>query len=354
MQDFPRIIQKLVSRKELFDDEIVYALNLILQGKASEASTASFLIALRMKGETPYELKVMMQIIKKHAIRITPRTGGLLIDTCGTGGGRINTFNISTASAIIASSAGAKVAKHGNRSASGICGSADFMEQVGLDLECPIPDILGAIEHTGLGFLYAPKFHPALQNVASARRAIGTRTVFNIIGPLSNPCTNLSGQLIGAPEPKMIETLALALQQSDTENIMLANSKDGLDELSNTCENYITWVRRKEVKHTSLHPREVGIELAKLENLTVYSKEESVGETLRVIYGVADRQKQDIAILNASAALVIAKASANFREGVELARDAIKDGRAQRKLSEYIRRCGRIQVLLEMEKRFLR
>jgi anthranilate phosphoribosyltransferase len=228
------------------------------------------------------------------------------------------------------------------------------MEQVGLNLECPIPDILGAIEHTGLGFLYAPKFHPALQNVASARRAIGIRTIFNIIGPLSNPCTNLSGQLIGAPEPKMIETLALALQQSDTENIMLVNSKDGLDELSNTCENYITWIRQKEVKHTSLHPREVGIELTKLENLTVHSKEESIEETLRVIYGVADRQKQDIAILNASAALVIAKASANFREGVELARDAIKDGRAQRKLSEYIRRCGRIRVLLEMEKRFLR
>ena len=228
------------------------------------------------------------------------------------------------------------------------------MEHVGLNLECPIPDILGAIEQTGLGFLYAPKFHPTIQNVASARRAIGIRTVFNIIGPLSNPCTNLSGQLIGAPEPKIIETLALALQQSDMENIMLVNSKDGLDELSNTCENDITWIRQNEVKRFSLHPRELGIELARLENLIVHSKEESIRETLRVIYGVADKQKQDIAILNASAALVIAKASANFREGVDLARDAINDGRAQRKLSEYIRRCGRKQVLCEMEKRFLR
>jgi anthranilate phosphoribosyltransferase len=354
MQNFPWIIQKLVSKKELLDDEIVYALSLILEGNASEASTASFLVALRMKGETPHEIKVMMQTIKKHAIRITPRTSGLLIDTCGTGGGRVNTFNISTASAIIASSAGAKVAKHGNRSASGICGSADFMEQVGLNLECPIPDILRAIEQTGLGFLYAPKFHPTIQNLASARRAIGIRTVFNIIGPLSNPCTNLSGQLIGAPEPKIIETLALALQQSDMENIMFVNSKDGLDELSNTCENDITWIRQNEVKRFSLHPRELGIELARLENLIVHSKEESIRETLRVIYGVADKQKQDIAILNASAALVIAKASANFREGVDLARDAIKDGRAQRKLSEYIRRCGRKRVLCEMEKRFLR
>src|SRR5918995_50522 len=353
MQDFPRIIQKLVSRKELFDDEIVYALNLILQGKASEASTASFLTALRMKGETPYELKVMMQIIKKHAIRITPRTGGLLIDTCGTGGGRINTFNISTASAIIASSAGAKVAKHGNRSASGICGSADFMEQVGLNLECPIPDILGAIEHTGLGFLYAPKFHPALQNVASARRAIGIRTVFNIIGPLSNPCTNLCGQIIGAPDLKIIETLALSLKESDLKDIMLVNSKDGLDELSNTCENNITRITGNEIKRIRFHPREIGLELARLENLVVHSKEEAIRDTLRVIYGMGDKHKQDIAILNASAALVVGQASTNLKEGVDLAREAVRNGRAQKQLSECIRRCGQKQVLIDAEKKFL-
>lgn len=353
MQDFPRIIRKLVSRKELFEDEIVYALNLILEGKASQASTASFLVALSMKGETADELNVMMRIIKEHAIRITPKTSGAMIDISGTGGGQVNTFNISTASAIIASSAGARVAKHGNRSSSGICGSADFMEQVGLNLECPIPDIVKSIEQIGFGFLYAPKFHPALRNAASARRAIGIRTIFNIIGPLSNPCTHLSGQLIGAPDAKIIEMLAIALQQSDTENIMLVNSRDGLDELSNTCENNITWISQREVKHISLHPSDVGIDLARLESLVVYSKEEAVRETLQVIYGEADGQKQDIALINASAALVIAKSASNFREGIDLARDAIIDGRAQKKLSDYIRRCGRIQVLQEMEKRFL-
>ena len=229
MEDLSRIIQKLVSTKELNDDEIIYAISLILQGKVSEAAIASFLVALRMKGETAHELLVLMQTIKKYAIRITPNIDGFLIDTCGTGGGRINTFNISTASAIIASSAGAKVAKHGNRSNSGVCGSADFMEYIGLNLECSIADIVEAIEQTGMGFLYAPKFQPAMLNVASARRTIGIRTVFNIIGPLCNPCTNLAGQLIGAPEPKIIETLALALQQSDLEDIMLVNPKDGLD-----------------------------------------------------------------------------------------------------------------------------
>src|ERR687898_1591869 len=307
MGNLSRIIQKLVSKADLSDDELIFAISLILQGKVSEASIASFLVALRMKGETAHELDVIMQTIKKHAIRITPNIDGFLIDTCGTGGGRINTFNISTASAIIASSAGARVAKHGNRSSSGICGSADFMEQVGLNLECPIPDIVNSIEQIGFGFLYAPKFHPALRNAASARRAIGIRTIFNIIGPLSNPCTHLSGQLIGAPDAKIIEMLAIALQQSDTENIMLVNSRDGLDELSNTCENNITWISQREVKHIRLHPSDVGIDLARLESLVVYSKEEAVRETLQVIYGEADGQKQDIALMNASAALVIAK-----------------------------------------------
>lgn len=347
-----RITQKLVSREEISDDEIIFALNCMLEGKASQASTESFLVALSMKGETARELSVMMRTIKEHAIRISPRANGV-VDTCGTGGGRVNTFNVSTASAIIASSAGAKVAKHGNRSASGICGSADFMEQVGLDLECPISKIVRAIEQIGFGFLYAPRFHPAIRNVATARKAIGIRTVFNIIGPLSNPCTNLGGQVIGAPEPKIIESLALAMQQSDIENIMLVNSRDGLDELSNTCENDITWISQKRAKHISLNPRDMGIDLAKLESLTVHTREESIRDTLCVIYGVADKQKQDIAVMNASAALVVAKVAVDFKEGVDLARDSIRDGRAKKKLSEYIRRCGQKQVLLDMEKRYL-
>jgi anthranilate phosphoribosyltransferase len=353
MGNLSRIIQKLVSKADLSDDELIFAISLILQGKVSEASIASFLVALRMKGETAHELDVIIQTIKKYAIRITPKIDGFLIDTCGTGGGQINTFNISTASAIIASSAGAKVAKHGNRSASGLCGSADFMEYIGLNLECPIADIIEAIQQTGLGFLYAPKFHPAMQNVASARRTIGIRTVFNIIGPLTNPCTNLCGQVIGAPDPKIIETLALSLKESDLKDIMLVNSKDGLDELSNTCENNITRITGNEIKRIRFHPREIGLELARLENLVVHSKEEAIRDTLRVIYGMGDKHKQDIAILNASAALVVGQASTNLKEGVDLAREAVRNGRAQKQLSECIRRCGQKQVLIDAEKKFL-
>jgi anthranilate phosphoribosyltransferase len=353
MEDFRQIIQKLVSGRELIDDEIIYSMNSIMQGKLSEASIASFLVALRMKGETSHEISLIMRTIKEYMIRITPKVDGLLIDICGTGGGKVNTFNISTASAIVASSAGAKVAKHCNRSASGICGSADFMESIGLDLEAPIDDITKTIQEIGLGFLYAPKFHPAMQNVTSARRVIGIRTVFNIVGPLANPCTNLSGQVIGAPEPNIAETLVLAMNESGMKNIMLVNSSDGLDELSCTCENDITLITGNETKHIRFHPEEIGLESAGLEDLIVCTKEESIRDTLRVIYGDGDIHKQNIVFLNASAALVTGQIAADFREGVEIARDAVRDGRAQKLLSEYIRRCGQKEILSEAEKKFL-
>jgi anthranilate phosphoribosyltransferase len=353
MEDFRRIIQKLVSGRQLLDDEIIYSMNLMMQGKLSEASIASFLVALRMKGETPHEVSLIIRIMKEYMIKITPKIDGFLIDICGTGGGQINTFNISTASAIIASSAGAKVAKHCNRSASGVCGSADFMESIGLDLEAPIDNITKAIQEIGLGFLYAPKFHPSMQNVASVRRVIGIRTVFNIVGPLANPCTNLGGQVIGAPELNIAETLVLALNESGMKNIMLINSSDGLDELSCTCENDITLITENEIKHIRFHPKEIGLESAGLENLMVCTKEDSIRDTLRVIYGDGDKHKQNTVYLNASAALVIGRIAADFREGIEIARAAVRDGRAQKLLSEYIRRCGQMETLIEAEKKFL-
>ncbi len=353
MEELTRTISKLVSREDLHDDEISYVMNLILRGGVSEASIASFLVALRMKGETAHELNIIVRTLKHHATKVTPKIHGFLIDTCGTGGGKLNTFNISTASAIIASSSGAKVAKHGNRSASGVCGSADFMEYLGLNLDAPAAEVVKAIEETGFGFLYAPKFQPAMQNVVSARKLIGIRSVFNIIGPLTNPCTNLTGQLIGVPDPQIIETLALALNETGLKDIILVNPKDGLDELSTTCENNITWIAGNETKHIKLHPRELGLEPTKLETLAVHSKEESIRDTLRVICGKADRHKQEIAILNASAALVIGHVATNFKEGIQIARDAIKDGRAQKQLSEYIRRCGQKQALVNAERKLL-
>ena len=352
--DLGPVIRKLISRTNLSENEIRQSVHLILEGKASDAAIASFLVALAMKGETAEEIWTILQTVKEHAIKITPKVNGNLIDTCGTGGDTIRSFNISTAAAIVASSAGSKVAKHGNRSFSGFCGSADFLEHIGLDLNSTPASVSEAIEKTGIGFLYSPKFHPAMGNAASARKTIGIRSVFNIVGPLSNPCTNICGQVIGVFEPSLLDTITNALQKGgDGNEVMVVHAYDGFDELSNTCENDIVWIIGKQIKRIRLHPKVVNMQVAKPEQLVVHSKEDSIRDTLQVIYGVASQEKEDIVVLNASAALVIGKIASDFKEGVQIARSAIKEGKSQRKLLQLIQSCGNREKLEDAEKKFI-
>jgi anthranilate phosphoribosyltransferase len=346
-------IKKLVAKTDLSAAEITHALDAILAALVPEAAVAAFLVALAMKGETPDELRSILVSLRNHATRITPQVTGPLIDTCGTGGDSTRSFNISTAAAIVASAASAKVAKHGNRSASSICGSADFLEYIGLDLNAPPVKVQSCIENIGIGFLFAPLFHPSMKNVASIRKTIGIRTVFNKIGPLSNPCTNISGQLIGVFEPQLLQVFSEVCAGYISE-AMIVYAQDGFDELSNTCQNDIYWISSD--SHTTrmirLHPNAVGMEVAKPEQLIVNSKIDSIMSTLQAIYGQGSREKMDIVILNAAAALVVGKIVSNLKEGVEFARDAIKSGKARDKLSQMIRYCGDLEKLEEAEKRF--
>jgi anthranilate phosphoribosyltransferase len=351
--DLRPIIHKLVSKTNLSKDEVCQTVNLILEGKASEASIASFLVALAMKGETSEEIRLIVQTTKEHAIRITPKVKGVLIDTCGTGGDRIKSFNISTAAALVACAAGGKVAKHGNRSFSGFCGSADFLEHVGLDLTSTPATVTEAIERIGIGFIYSPNFHPAMRNVVSARKTIGIRTIFNIVGPLSNPCTNISGQVVGVFEPSLLKTIPIAMQQANENEVMVVHAYDGFDELSNTCENDIVWVIGKQIKRLRLHPKIIDLQLAKPEQLVASSKEDSIKHTLQVIYGIANQEREDIVVMNASAALVVGKVAKDLREGVEIARSTIRDGRAQKKLWQLIQFCGDKSKLEEVERKFI-
>jgi anthranilate phosphoribosyltransferase len=353
--DLGPVIRKLISRTNLSENEIRQSVHLILKGKASDAAIASFLVALAMKGETAEEIWTILQTVKEHAIKITPKVNGNLIDTCGTGGDTIRSFNISTAAAIVASSAGSKVAKHGNRSFSGFCGSADFLEHIGLDLNSTPASVSEAIEKTGIGFLYSPKFHPAMGNAASARKTIGIRSVFNIVGPLSNPCTNICGQVIGVFEPSLLDTITNALQKGgDGNEVMVVHAYDGFDELSNTCENDIVWIIGKQIKRIRLHPKVVNMQVAKPEQLVVQSKEDSIRDTLQVIYGTASQEKEDIVALNASAALVIGKVARDFKEGVQIARAAIKEGKPQKKLLQLVQSCGNSEKLEDVEKQFIK
>jgi anthranilate phosphoribosyltransferase len=346
-------IKKLVAKTDLSAAEITRALDAILAAQVPETAVAAFLVALAMKGETPDELRSILVSLRNHATRITPQVTGPLIDTCGTGGDSTRSFNISTAAAIVASAASAKVAKHGNRSASSICGSADFLEYIGLDLNASPVKVQSCIENIGIGFLFAPLFHPSMKNVASIRKTIGIRTVFNKIGPLSNPCTNISGQLIGVFEPQLLQVFSEVCAGYVSE-AMIVYAHDGFDELSNTCQNDIYWISSD--NHTTrmirLHPNAVGMEVAKPEQLIVNSKIDSIMSTLQAIYGQGSREKMDIVMLNAAAALVVGKIASNLKEGVEFARDTIKSGKARDKLSQMIRYCGDLEKLEEAEKKF--
>jgi anthranilate phosphoribosyltransferase len=348
--DLRPIIRKLTSRMNLDEAEIHQSIESILQGRTSEASAASFLTALTMKGESSDEIRGIFQVVMKHAMMIAPRVNGTLIDTSGTGGDALKSFNISTAAAIVAAAAGAKVAKHGNRSSSGICGSADFLEYVGLDLNASSTNVADAIENVGIGFLFAPKFHPAMRNIASARNAMGIRTVFNIIGPLCNPCSNLSGQIVGVSDNSLLEVVPVVMKRKQISELMVVWSHDGFDELSNTCENNIVWVSGNETKRFSLHPKRLGLTVAKIEDLVVHTMEDSVRDTLQVINGVANREKEDVVLLNAAAALVVGRVAKNLQEGVDIARDTIKKGKSRRKLLQLIDICGNKHRLEEAER----
>ncbi len=345
-------IRKLVAKTNLSAEEMTHALNKILNSQVPDTATAAFLVALAMKGETPDELRSSLIGLRDRAIKITPQVSGSLIDTCGTGGDSKNSFNISTAAAIVASAANAKVAKHGNRSSSGLCGSADFFEFIGLDLNTSPAKVQSCIENVGMGFLFAPLFHPSMKNVSSIRKAIGIRTVFNKIGPLSNPCTNISGQLIGVFEPQLIEVFSKVCS-GHINDVMIVYAHDGFDELSNTCQNDIYWISsdNNETKMMHIHPRELGMEFSMSEPLLVNSKLDSIKSTLQVVYGEGSQAKKDVVILNAAAALVVSRIVSNLKEGLEYARDAIKSGKAKDKLSQVIRYCGDLEKLRELEKK---
>jgi len=347
------IIRKLVARTNLSCSEVSHVLDAILGGSVPEASITAFLVALTMKGETVDEIRSVLFSLRRHATTITPDVKGPLIDTCGTGGDSIRSFNISTAAAVVACAAGAHVAKHGNRAASGVCGSADFLEYIGLDLNTSPTKVQSCIENIGIGFLYAPTFHPSMKNVAPARKTIGIRTVFNMVGPLSNPCTNISKQIIGVFEPSLLETIS-KVSQGYIKEAMIVHAQDGFDELSNTCENDILWTTDDgQTRRIRLNPKAVGLQVAKPQQLMVSSREESIKSTLQAICGSAAREKQDVVILNAAAALVISKIAPDFKVGIEIARNSIRNGKAQDKLSQLIKYCGNIEKLEEVEKEIL-
>lgn len=337
-------LRALVERRHLTRIEAAAAMEAIMSGAATNAQIAAFLTALRMKGETVEELVGFAQVMRQKAVRVRTRSEELaaltgtdremLIDTCGTGGDAAGTFNVSTATAFVVAGAGLKVAKHGNRSVSSLCGSADVVETLGINLELSPPKVARCIDEVGIGFLYAPLLHTAMKHVMAARREMGIRTVFNLLGPLTNPA-GANAQVIGVYAAALTEPLARVLAELGTVRAFVVHGADGLDEISNTGESQIAEVREGVVRTFAVRPEDFGLPRASMADLQGGDREENA----RIIRAVLDGEpgpKRDIVLMNAAAALVAGGRARDLKEGVALAARSIDSGAARAKLDALI------------------
>jgi len=338
-------IKKVVEGRHLDRSEAEELMNEIMSGKATDAQIASFLTALRMKCETVDELIGFAKVIRAKASPINLRFSDgtvadgsareTLVDTCGTGGDATGTFNISTAAAFVVAGAGVRVAKHGNRSVSSICGSADVIESLGISLDLT-PDIIArCIEEVGIGFLYAPLLHDAMRYVVHARREMKIRTVFNLLGPLCNPA-GANAQIIGVYNEDLTEIMAQVLCELGTDRAFVVHGSDGLDEITVSGESKISEVRNGEVRTYYVTPEDFGIARAPISEILGGDALQNA-EIVRGILTNESGAKTDIVLLNAAAGLVAGDKAETLHDGIELARESIRSGRAMDCLDKLIK-----------------
>ncbi|WP_457613026.1 anthranilate phosphoribosyltransferase [Methanocaldococcus sp.] len=325
-------IKKIVEFKDLDKKEAEEVMEEIMSGYAKPTQIASLLTALRMKGETIDEITAFAEIMRKHSIKIHPNVPKLL-DTCGTGGDNLNTFNISTATAFVVSTY-VPVAKHGNKAVSSKSGSADVLEALGVNLNVPMEKIKRSIEELGIGFLFAPQFHPAMKYATPVRRDLGIRTVFNVLGPLTNPA-NANYQLMGVYDEKLTEKLANVLKNLGLKGALVVHGS-GMDEITTIGKTKISEMKNGEIKTYYIDPEDFGIKKAKLEEIKGGDAEENAKIIRGIFEGEEVGAKRDIVVLNAAFALYIADETKNVEEGIKLAEKSIDSGKALKKLEDLI------------------
>lgn len=323
-------INLLVQGKSLTEDEMREAMKEIMEGGATDAQIASFLTALRIKGETVEEITGAAKVMRDKATRI--KAPEHTVDTCGTGGDMAHTFNISTTAAIVVAACGVPVAKHGNRSVSSRSGSADVLEALGVKIDLEPSKVERCLEETGFGFMFAPLFHPAMKYAIGPRREMGIRTVFNILGPLTNPA-GADRQVLGVFSDGLTEVMAQVLDKLGVEHAFIVHGGDGLDEITNTDRTKITELKGGEIETYFISPGALSIERAKKEDLTGGVAEENARITLDILEGKKG-PKRDIVLMNAAAALMAGNRAKSFSEGIERASYAIDSGSAMKKLKE--------------------
>lgn len=326
------VIQKLVEGKNLSEEEIIGAFNCIMDGNATQAQIGSFMTALRIKGETIEEITGCARVMREKADRINPSLD-YYIDTCGTGGDGTNTFNISTAAAFVAAAGGVPVAKHGNRSVSSKSGSADVLEGLGININLTPAQVQSCIEDVGIGFLFAPTFHKSMKHAAGPRKELGIRTVFNILGPLTNPA-NAKGQVLGVFNKNLTEAVAKVLLNLGVERAMVIHGLDGMDEITTTTSTLVSEVKDGRVMTYEINPENYNFRLSSKADLNGGDYKDNSEIILSIFSGKLDGPKKDILLLNSAAALYVGKKASSLEEGIEMAEEIIDSGRALQKLNE--------------------
>ncbi len=334
-------LQRTIEHREIFHDEMVALMRQIMRGEVSPVMMAAILAGLRVKKETVGEIAAAAQVMREFARKVTVQPHPHFVDIVGTGGDGANSFNISTASMFVAAAAGARIAKHGNRSVSSKSGSADVLEALGADIDLQPEQVAACIENCGIGFMFAPNHHPAMKAVAPVRREMGVRTIFNILGPLTNPA-DAPNILMGVFHPDLVGIQVRVLERLGVRNAMVVWGKDGMDEITLGAGTLVGELRDGELREYEIHPEDFGLRMAGSQNLRVEDARESQQRILEALEDV-DGVARDIVALNAGAALYVAGVADDIAGGVDRARAAMTSGAARSKLDEFVEQTRAIK-----------
>lgn len=327
------ILAQLTDGVHLRPDQATGVMEMIASGQATGAQIASLLTALRMKGETAEEITSFVQVLLRHAVTIRPRVSGRMVDTCGTGGDGAKTFNISTAAAFVAAGAGVPVVKHGNRSVSSACGSADVLEALGVNIDLTPERVCSVVEQTGIGFLFAPAFHPAMRHAAAARKELGFSSVFNLLGPLLNPAM-APARLCGVFSPALVDRFSTVLQALGAERAMVVHGM-GLDEITVTGPTLVAEIDKGSTKKYTISPEMFGIDRSPHSALAGDGPEHNAA-IIRMVLSGAPGAARDVVVMNAGAAIFLGGVAPDLQHGIEKAEEAIESGAAAQRLEALI------------------
>ena len=331
---FKETLGQLLERQDLTHEAMLGVMHQVMGGELTQAQIAAFLIALRAKGETVDEIAAAAMVMRELSIKVDIQDKAHLIDTCGTGGDGIQTFNVSTISAFVAAAAGAKVAKHGGRSVSSTCGSADVLEALGVNVNQTPQQVAASVNEIGIGFMFAPNHHSAMKHAAPVRRELGVRTLFNLLGPMTNPA-NAHRQVMGVFDQSLTNKLAKVLQQLGSEHVLVVHGADGMDEISFTGDTFVAELKNGEVTEYLMNPAQWGLGIHDVKDIQIQNAEESKAMILAVLNGKPGAAR-DIVLLNAGAAIYVSGLVDTMQAGIEKAAAVIDSGAALQKLHQLI------------------